>query len=92
LTKTELLKRYLSANASPLIEVHPESEKYKHPIFGKAEEGVVFGNIEIQGIWKIFHVRTFISNDMIHAGQKDTFDSTSELYKQCWEEVYGKRN
>jgi hypothetical protein len=26
LSKTELLKRYLSANASPLIEVHPETE------------------------------------------------------------------
>ena len=64
-SKMELLKRYLSANASPLIEVHPETEKYKHPFFGKAEEGVVFGNIETQGIWKIFHVRTFISNDMI---------------------------
>lgn len=60
--------------------------------FGKAAEGVVFGNLEILGIWKIFHVRTFISNDMIHEGQKEAFDATSELYKQCWEEVYGKRN
>lgn len=92
LSKMELLKRYLSANASPLIEVHPETKEYKHPIFGKAEEGVVFGNIEIQGIWKVFHIRTFISNDMIHEGQQETFDATSELYKQCWEEVYGKRN
>ena len=33
LSKTELLKRFLSKKASAYIEVHPETEKYTHPVF-----------------------------------------------------------
>jgi len=38
---------------------------------------------------RFFH---FIANDMIHEGQQERFDSTGELYKQYWDEVYKKRN
>jgi hypothetical protein len=92
LSKTSILKRFLSKNASAYIEVHPETEKYKQPVFGRAKEGVVFGNAELQGMWNIIHIRTFISNDMIHEGQQERFDATGELYKQYWDEVYKKRN
>ena len=92
LSKIEILKRYLSKNASAYIEVHPETEKYQHPVFGRAKEGVVFGNVELQGIWSIIHVRTFISNDMIHEGQQERFDATGDFYKKYWDEVYKKRN
>jgi hypothetical protein len=92
LSKIEILKRYLSKNASTFIEVHPESDKYKHPVFGRAKEGVVFGNVVLQGIWSIINVRTFISNNMIREGQQDRFDATSDLYKKYWDEVYKKRS
>ena len=50
------------------------------------------GNVEYLESYHIVHVRTFIANDMIHEGQQERFDSTGELYKKYWDEVYKKRN
>ena len=91
MSKTDLLKRYLSKNSSALIETHPPSEEYEHPVFGRANEGIVLGNVELQGLWSIMHIRTFIAADMRHEGQEFRFDVTSELYKKYWEEVFPKR-
>ena len=92
LSKTEILKRYLSKNASAYIEFLPDTEKYQKPIFGRSREGVVFGNVEFLESYNIIHVKTFIANDMIFESQQAKFDSTGELYKQYWDEVYKKRN
>ncbi len=91
-SKTEILKRYLSKNASAYIQVVPDTEKYQNPVFGKPREGVVLGNVEIQGLWSIIHLNTFIADDMIFENQKADFDYTSERYNQFWDEVYKKRS
>jgi len=91
-SKTEILKRYLSKNFSTTIQVVPDTEKYKKPYFGRSREGVVLGNVESLGLYKIVHANTFIANDMIFESQQEEFDSTGEQYKQYWDEVYKKRN
>jgi hypothetical protein len=91
LSKTEILKRYLSKNASAYIEVLPDTEKYHNPVFGKSREGVVLGNVELQGLFSIIHIKTFIADDMIFENQQEKFDYTSGSYKQYWDEVYKKR-
>ena len=92
LSKTDILKRYLSKNSSAYIQVVPDTEKYKNPVFGRSKEGVVLGNVELQGLYSIIHVKTFIGNDMIFENQQAKFEYTSERYKQFWDEVYKKRN
>jgi len=92
LSKIEILKRYLLKNASAYIEVLPDTEKYQNPVFGKSREGVVLGNVEIQGLYSIIHVKTFIADNMIFENQQAKFDYTSERYKRYWDEVYKKRN
>ena len=92
MSKTEILKRYLSKNASAYIEWLPDTEEHQKPFFGRSREGIILGSVEYLESYHIVHVRTFISNDMIHEGQQDRFDSTGEHYKQYWDEVYKKRN
>lgn len=92
LSKTEILKRYLSKNASAYIEVLPDTDKYQSPVFGKSREGVVLGSVELQGLYSIIHVKTFIADEMIFESQQSKFDYTTERYKQYWDEVYKKRN
>ncbi len=92
LSKTEILKRYLSKNASAYIQVIPDTEKYKNPVFGRSKEGVVLGYVELQGLYSIIHAKTFIADNMLFENQQASFDYTSERYKQYWDEVYKKRN
>jgi len=92
MSKTEILKRYLSKNASAYIEWLPDTEEHQKPFFGRSREGIILGSVEYLELYHIVHVRTFISNDMIHEGQQERFDSTGEHYKQYWDEVYKKRN
>lgn len=92
MSKTEILKRYLSKNASAYIEWLPDTEEHQKPFFGRSREGIILGSVEYLKSHHIVHVKTFISNDMIHEGQQERFDSTGEHYKQYWDEVYKKRN
>lgn len=91
-SKTEILKRYLSKNASAYIQVVPDTEKYQNPVFGRSREGIVLGYVESQVLYNIIHVKTFIANDMIFESQQEKFDHAGEAYKHYWDEVYKKRN
>lgn len=92
MAKVEILKRYLSKNASAYIEWLPDTEEHLKPFFGRSREGVVLGNVENLVSYNIVHVKTFIANDMIFESQQEKFDSTGDNYKQYWDEVYKKRN
>ena len=92
LSKTEILKRYLSKNASAYIEWLPDTEEHYKPFFGRSREGIILGNVESLKSYDIVHVKTYIANDMIFESQNEKFDSTGENYKQYWNEVYSKRN
>ena len=92
LSKLKLLKSFLSKNATAYAKLLPDSEKYRNPFFVRFREGIGLGFVEMIERINIYHFKTFLAKDMIFENQQESFNHTSEWYKQYWDEVYKKRN
>jgi hypothetical protein len=81
LSKIDLLKRFIAENPFDAISYFPQDPS-KNPIFCRFKEGIGLGDEEIlseKGL-QILHFRTYITNEMIHEGQLNDFNSLGELY------------
>lgn len=81
-SKTELLKRFVRMNPLEVIMSVPDEETNQCRIFGRFNEGVGLGYEEPIDDFggKIYHFKTFISNDMIKDSQEDVFNYVGEQY------------
>lgn len=77
ISRLDLIKRFMSVNKAGVIEV----DDHNNCIFSRFTEGIGLGRLEIIDYQKhIFHLRTFISNQMVFDDQQHSIDMASEYY------------
>lgn len=82
LSRKQLLDRFLRENA---LSVHNE---YEGKLFVRFREGIGLGYSEYVNNTKIFHYKTYISADMIHAGQLSTTYGCTRQLEEYWKKAY----
>ena len=89
LSKLEILKGFIQKNPLETLNFDFDGKAGQNQFFGRVKEGTVFGYNEVfSDIGKeINHFKTFINNELIHEGQVDDFNFTSNLYEKYWEEL-----
>lgn len=90
LSKLEILKIFLEKNAFGFVEYLQDTDEMKNGIFIKIEDGIGLGFYEnLKGpILRIFHLKTFITDDMTKGNQEDHLDRMARLYKAYSSEIY----
>jgi hypothetical protein len=83
LSKLDLLKQFTQENPCEVIMSAPVIDATQNRIFGRFDEGVGLGLKEVFSETRneITHFKTFISNDMILAGQRDGFNTLGEYFE-----------
>lgn len=83
LSKIEILKIFLEHNSFGLIHLLQDTNEIKKGIFVKNENGIGLGFYEnLEGpIQQIFHLKTFITDNMLKGNQEDFLDEMTPLYK-----------
>ena len=87
--KKELFKRFVLNNAigTGIESFDNEENKYKH--FVRFQEGIGLGFVEHfhnLPFSIIIHHKTYISNEMIHNGQRLHYEKSGERFKKIWQE------
>ena len=84
ISKLDLLKRFVTVNKAGITEVD-DIHQY---IFSRFTEGIGLGNIEIIDYQKrIYHFRTFISNQMVFEDQQHHVKTAGEYYDKYAHEL-----
>lgn len=84
ISRLDLLKRFITVNKTGAAEVD-DIHQY---IFCRFTEGIGLGNIEtIDYQRRIYHLRTFISNQMVFEDQQQSVKSASEYYDKYTHEL-----
>lgn len=81
LSKLELFKNFISHNTLSTIEVMNPGEDEIKRIIIKLKDGIAFGTLENINGHKIYDYRTFISNDMVLAFQKEDINYINNNYE-----------
>ena len=83
LSKVDLLKRFIGENPFDAVRYFPQEVPSKNRIFCRFHEGIGLGDEELFGDVRkgILHLRTYITNEMIHEGQLNDFASLGSLYE-----------
>lgn len=90
LSKSEVLKIFLEKNSYGFIEYLPATYGMGNGIFIKYEDGIGLGFYEDNkgSIQRIFHLKTFITDDMTKGNQEDYLDRMTTLHKAYSMELY----
>jgi hypothetical protein len=90
LSKSEILKIFLEKNAYGFVEYLPSTYGMENGIFIKYEDGIGLGFYEdFKGsIQRIYHIKTFITDDMTKGNQEDYLDQMTTLHKAYTMEIY----
>ena len=84
ISKLDILKRFISVNKAGITEINDNNDY----IFCRFTEGIALGVIEIIDYQKrIYHFRTFISNQMVYDDQQNSVELASEYYKLYGQEL-----
>ena len=84
ISKLDILKRFISVNKAGITEINDNNDY----IFCRFTEGLALGVIEIIDYQKrIYHFRTFISNQMVYDDQQNSVELASEYYKLYGQEL-----
>ena len=75
----DILKRFISVNKAGITEINDNNDY----IFCRFTEGIALGDIETIDFRKrIYHFRTFISNQMVYDDQQNSVELASKYYEQ----------
>jgi len=87
-TKLDLLKRFVVENPVIAVKYTLQPDSKKNIVFCRFKEGIGLGNEEVfeTGL-RIVHLKTYITNGMIHEGQLDDFEILGELYESELREI-----
>ncbi len=90
LSKLEILKIFLEKNSFGFVQYLPATYGMENGIFIKYEDGIGLGFYEDNKgpILRIFHLKTFITDDMIKGNQEDYLDQMAKLHKEYSIEIY----
>lgn len=84
ISKLNLLKRFITVNKAGITEINNEN----HCVFCRFVEGIGLGIMETINYQKsFFHLRTFISNQMVFEDQQHSVKSTGEYYDKYADEL-----
>ena len=84
ISKLDILKRFISVNKAGITEI----DDTNNFIFCRFTEGIALGDLEIIDYRKrIYHFRTFISNQMVYDDQQNSVELASEYYKLYGQEL-----
>ena len=84
ISKLDILKRFISVNKAGIMEINDNNDY----IFCRFTEGIALGVIEIIDYQKrIYHFRTFISNQMVYDDQQNSVELASKYYEQYGHEL-----
>lgn len=86
----DLLKRFIPNNSMEVIKVLPSEDNNEQRIFARLKEGIGLGFKESVLGKELFHLKTFISTDMIKERQLDDFNLTSKMYDELWNDWESK--
>lgn len=88
-SKLEILKRFLKNNSVGTTEFGKEINDIEQWIFSRFSEGIALGLVErLSSDWRIYHFRTFISNEMVFEDQQKSITKASEFYKTYSHEIH----
>ena len=84
ISKLDLLKRFITVNKAGITEINNNNDY----IFCCFTEGIALGVIEtIDYRKRIYHFRTFISNQMVYDDQQNSAELANEYYQQYGHEL-----
>ena len=84
ISKLDILKRFITVNKAGITEINDNNDY----IFCRFTEGIALGVIEIIDYQKrIYHFRTFISNQMVYDDQQNSVELASKYYEQYGHEL-----
>lgn len=94
LSKLEILKIFIEKNSFGFIQYLQDTNEIKNGIFVKNEDGIGLGFYEdlIGPIQRIFHLKTFITDDMTKGNQEDYLDELNPLHKAYKKEIDSRRS
>lgn len=84
ISKLDILKRFITVNKAGITEIDDNNDY----IFCRFTEGIALGAIEtIDYRKRIYHFRTFISNQMVYDDQQNSAELASKYYEQYGQEL-----
>ena len=84
ISKLDILKRFISVNKAGITEI----DDINNYIFCRFPEGIALGVIETIDFRKrIYHFRTFISNQMVYDDQQNSVELASQYYEKYGQEL-----
>jgi len=84
ISKLDILKRFITVNKAGITEID-DNNNY---IFCRFTEGIALGVIEtIDYRKRIYHFRTFISNQMVYDDQQNSVELASQYYEKYCQEL-----
>ncbi len=83
-SKKEILKKYFEHNNHTSLTL----KEGGNDIFGYNKDGIVLGYKVPDINWRFY--KTFITKDMVHAGQQEAYNITSTAFHKFWDEVHSQ--